>query len=61
MNRAIDATGDPHMSAYSFRSSRPDHWISPRPTRDPAMSRLIHGPLQPMQRPGWLARLLGRA
>jgi hypothetical protein len=48
------------MSAYTFRSSRPDHWVSPRPSRDPAQSRMIHGPLQPMQRePRGLARLLG--
>lgn len=46
------------MSAYTFRSSRPDHWVSPRPTRDPALSRAIHGPLQPMHdAPRGLARL----
>jgi len=50
----------PRMSAYTFRSSRPDHWVSPRPTRDPARGRAIHGPLQPMQpRGGFVARLLG--
>lgn len=47
------------MSAYTFRSSRPDNWVNPRPTRDPARLRAIHGPLQPMQRPGLLARMLG--
>jgi hypothetical protein len=48
------------MSAYTFRSSRPDHWVSPRPTRDPARRRAIHGPLQPMPgEVGILARLLG--
>lgn len=48
------------MSAYTFRSSRPDHWVSPRPTRDPARRRAIHGPLQPMPgEAGILARLLG--
>jgi hypothetical protein len=48
------------MSAYTFRSSRPDHWVSPRPTRDPARLAAIHGPLQPMGRePGLVARLLG--
>ncbi|MCL9999142.1 MAG: hypothetical protein NBV68_07155 [Erythrobacter sp.] len=47
------------MSAYTFRSSRPDHWVSPRPTRDPARLRAIHGPLQPLEtNDGWLARLL---
>jgi hypothetical protein len=48
------------MSAYTFRSSRPDHWVSPRPTRDPARLSAIHGPLQPMQpAPGLIGRLLG--
>jgi hypothetical protein len=48
------------MSAYTFRSSRPDQWVSPRPTRDPARGRAIHGPLQPMQSSGSLiARLFG--
>jgi hypothetical protein len=47
------------MSAYTFRSSRPDHWVSPRPTRDPARLAAIHGPLRPMyEQPGLLARLL---
>jgi hypothetical protein len=48
------------MSAYTFHSSRPDQWVSPRPTRDPARRRAIHGPLQPLARPGLLARLLGQ-
>jgi hypothetical protein len=47
------------MSAYTFHSSRPDRWISPRPTRDPALRRMVNGPLQPMERPGFLQRLLG--
>lgn len=48
------------MSAYTYRSSRPDKWVSPRPTRDPARPRAIHGPLQPMQtQGGLLSRLLG--
>lgn len=37
------------MSAYTFRSSRPDQWVSPRPTRDPARLAAIHGPLRPMR------------
>ena len=49
------------MSVYTFRSSRPDHWVSPRPTRDPARGRAIHGPLQPMEQPrGVLERLFAR-
>lgn len=48
------------MSAYTFRSSRPDHWVSPRPTRDPARLSAIHGPLRPMdEAPGLLGRLFG--
>ena len=47
------------MSAYTFRSSRPDHWVSPRPTRDPARLAAIHGPLRPMhEQRGLLARLM---
>lgn len=48
------------MSAYTYHSSRPDHWVSPRPTRDPARRLAIHGRLQPMEQPGWLSRLLTR-
>ena len=48
------------MSAYTFRSSRPDQWVSPRPSRDPALARMIHGPLQPMTgTPRGIARLFG--
>jgi hypothetical protein len=48
------------MSAYTFRSSRPDHWVSPRPSRDPARLSAIHGPLRPMhEEPSLLARLFG--
>lgn len=48
------------MSAYTFRSSRPDQWVSPRPSRDSARLRAIHGPLQPMHgAPRRLARLFG--
>ncbi len=45
------------MSAYTFRSSRPDQWVMPRPVTDAARRLAIHGPLQPMARPGILARL----
>jgi len=49
------------MSAYTFRSSRPDHWVSPRPTRDAARLRAIHGPLRPLEvQSGWLSRLFAR-
>lgn len=49
------------MSAYIFRSSRPDQWVSPRPTRDPARLAAIHGPLRPMRNePRLPIRLLAR-
>lgn len=48
------------MSAYTFHSSRPDQWVSPRPTQDPALRRAIHGPLQPMDQPGISARIFAR-
>jgi len=52
--------GNTDMSAYTFRSSRPDQWVSPRPTRDPARLAAIHGPLRPMHdEPRLLSRLLG--
>ncbi len=48
------------MSAYTFRSSKPDHWTSPRPFRDPTLRLMHHGRVQPMEqhRSGLLARLL---
>jgi hypothetical protein len=48
------------MSTYTIRSSRPDSWAVPRPTRDPARQFAIHGPLQPMAQPGWFERLFAR-
>ena len=37
------------MSKYPFRSSAPDPWTLPRPTRDRARAREINGPLLPME------------
>ena len=48
------------MSSLSFRSSRPDAWTMPRPYQDASMRRHAHGPIQPMEEPGLLARLFGR-
>lgn len=48
------------MSSFNFRSSRPDHWTLPRPYRDASMRYHVHGPIQPMEEPGFFARLLGR-
>lgn len=47
------------MSGLSFRSSRPDTWVVPRPYSDPSQRLLKHGPIRPMQEPGFLARLFG--
>ena len=47
------------MSQYSFHSSRPDHWVSPRPTRDPSIRALAYGRVRPMHEPTWLERLFG--
>lgn len=47
------------MSNLSFRSSRPDNWSHPRPYRDASLRLKAHGPIQPMQEPGFLSRLLG--
>ena len=45
------------MSSMSFRSSRPDSWVSPRPHRDASLRYQMHGPIRPMEEPGLLARL----
>jgi hypothetical protein len=44
-------------------SSRPCAWVLPRAHRDASQRFHTHGPIQPMDydRPGWIARLLGRA
>ena len=49
------------MSTLSFRSSRPDTWILPRPHRDPGMRLMTYGPLVPMDddRHGFWRRLIG--
>ena len=46
--------------AKIFRSSRPDGWIQPRPYRDATYRYMSHGPILPMEEPGFLARLFGR-
>ncbi len=48
------------MSSYSFRSSRPDSWTHPRAHRDASLRFMAHGPVQPMEEPGFLQRLFGR-
>lgn len=47
------------MSGLSFRSSRPDTWVQPRPFTDASQRLRMHGPIRPMEEPGFLARLFG--
>ena len=47
------------MASQSFHSSRPDRWTMPRPYRDASLRYRKHGPIQPMEEPGFLARLFG--
>jgi hypothetical protein len=47
------------MSNLTFRSSRPDTWILPRPHRDPSQRLMTYGPLIPMEQPGFWQRLRG--
>ncbi|WP_202385473.1 hypothetical protein [Altericroceibacterium endophyticum] len=48
------------MSSLSFRTSRPDSWTNPRPHRDASQRLMQYGKIQPMDEPGFLARLFGR-
>ncbi|WP_168194200.1 hypothetical protein [Altererythrobacter sp. TH136] len=48
------------MSGLSFRSSRPDSWVHPRPFHDASTRHQMYGPIRPMEEPGLLARLFGR-
>ena len=47
------------MSGLSFRSSRPDSWVQPRPFSDASQRYRMHGPIRPMEEPGFLTRLFG--
>jgi len=48
------------MSSFSYRSSRPDTWVQPRAYRDASIRYMAHGPIQPMEEPGFFQRLFGR-
>ncbi len=48
------------MSSLSYRSSRPDAWVQPRPFSDASVRFAKHGPILPMDRPGLFARLFRR-
>ncbi len=47
------------MPSSTYHSSRPDRWTMPRPYSDASLRRMTHGPIQPMEQPGFLARLFG--
>ena len=49
------------MSSMSYRSSRPDRWIQPKPYSDSSLRYQMHGKILPMEgdEPGFLARLFG--
>lgn len=47
------------MSGLSYRSSRPDPWVQPRPFSDASARFHKFGPIRPMEEPGLLARLFG--
>ena len=49
------------MSSLSFRSSRPDRWLQPKPYSDTSLRYRMHGRIQPMEEPGFFARLFGIA
>lgn len=46
--------------ARFFRSGRADSWSSPRFHSDESFRTLAHGKIQPMEEPGFFARLFGR-
>jgi hypothetical protein len=47
------------MSGLSFRTSRPDTWVQPRPHSDPSIRFRKYGAIRPMEEPGLFARLFG--
>ena len=48
------------MSNLSYRSSKPDSWVAPRPFCDASVRMMKHGPVQPMEAPqGLFTRLFG--
>lgn len=47
------------MTIERFHTSAPDEWSKPRRQVDPATRFYRHGPIQPMEEPGLMARLAG--
>lgn len=48
------------MASSSYRNSRPDGWIMPRPHIDAHQRFQTYGPIQPMDEPGFFERLARR-
>ena len=48
------------MSSLQYKSSKPDPWTMPRPHQDASLRYRTHGPIQPMENPGFFARLFAR-
>lgn len=48
------------MSAYTFRSSRPDNWVAPRPYLDESLRAQTYGRVHPMEPPSMAERVLAR-
>jgi hypothetical protein len=45
------------MSNHSMRDGLSDRWAKPRQSLDPSMRRKVHGPIRPMEEPGFFERL----
>lgn len=47
------------MSSLTYRSSKPDRWVQPKPYSDASTRYRSHGKILPMEEPGFWARLFG--
>ncbi|MEM7689899.1 MAG: hypothetical protein AAF291_12830 [Pseudomonadota bacterium] len=45
------------MTSASITTSKPDHWTVPRPFTDASVRLQKHGPIRPLEEPGFLERL----
>ena len=57
--QAPDPATEDGMSNRIYRSSQPDAWTRLRPRRDPSQRYMTHGPILPMEQPGFWRRLFG--
>ena len=44
------------MSSRQYRSSKPDQWTLPRPYTDASLRYMKHGPIVPLDEPGFSLR-----